>query len=190
MGADFPSTPFQTVNRSVFEKKNQKMNYDQLHQKDQGYSSLTTQTLKRSISNSGDKKSKMSRRKQVKPKKKERNENVILEVHKKTRKDPPPGLVGLSQRIRNEQQLQKSERCIPKAAFQRLVREIAQDLVMQNLKFQQSALEGLQEASEEFLTHVFEDSVLCTHHCNRITTLPKDIRLAIRLSRHPALQNY
>ena len=86
------------------------MNYDQLHQKDQGYSSLTTQTLKRSISNSGDKKSKMSRRKQVKPKKKERNENVISEVHKKTRKDPPPGLVGLSQRIRNEQQLQKSER--------------------------------------------------------------------------------
>ena len=58
--------------------------------------------------NSGDKKSKMARRKQVKPKKKKRT--VIVQLHKKTRVHPLPGLAGLSQRIRNEQQLQKSQR--------------------------------------------------------------------------------
>ena len=92
----------------------QEMDYDQ------GSSSLTTQSPKSSIiivgeqpqiiSNSGDKISKMSRRKQVKPKKKKRTENVIVQLHKKTRGHPPPGLAGLSQRIRNEQTLQKSQR--------------------------------------------------------------------------------
>ena len=108
----------------------------------------------------------------------------VIFIHCKKKRTPLIGNVKKPQRyrtgtvaLREIRKYQKSvDLLIPMVSFQRLVREIAQDLVMQNLKFQQSALEGLQEASEEFLTHVFEDSVLCTHHCNRITTLPKDIR--------------
>jgi histone H3/H4 len=46
---------------------------------------------------------------------------------------------------------------IPKLPFQRLVRDIAQDVSwLENLKWQKSAIEALQEAAEAFLVKEFE----------------------------------
>lgn len=44
--------------------------------------------------------------------------------------------------------------------FQRLVREIAQDL-HSDLRFQAAAIAALQEASEAYLVSLFEDTNLC-----------------------------
>ena len=68
---------------------------------------------------------------------------------------------------------------IRKLPFQRLVREIAQD-IRPNLRFQQSAVEALQEASEAYLVGLFEDTNLCAIHARRVTIMPKDIQLARR----------
>ena len=76
---------------------------------------------------------------------------------------------------------QKStELLIPKAPFERLVREIAQDYVIQGdgLRFKRSAVLALQEAAEAYLVGLFEDSNLCAIHAKRITIMPKDIALA------------
>lgn len=44
-------------------------------------------------------------------------------------------------------------------------------------RVQSSALEALQEASEMYLVQLFEDSVYCCIHRNRVTVTDKDIRL-------------
>ena len=64
--------------------------------------------------------------------------------------------------------------------FQRLVREIAQDY-RSDLKFQSSAILALQEASEGYLTGLFEDTNLCAIHAKRVTIFPKDIKLVRRI---------
>ena len=64
--------------------------------------------------------------------------------------------------------------------FQRLVREIAQDF-KQDLKFQGSAILALQEASEDYLTKLFEDVNLVAIHCKRSTIMPRDLQLARRI---------
>ena len=76
---------------------------------------------------------------------------------------------------------QKStELLIRKLPFQRLVREIAQDLKT-DLRFQSSAVMALQEASEAYLVGLFEDTNLCAIHAKRVTIMPKDIQLARRI---------
>ena len=72
---------------------------------------------------------------------------------------------------------------IRKAPFQRLVREVAQDLqgVRNDLRFQSTAVLALQEAAEAYLVGVFEDANLCAIHAKRVTIMPKDIQLARRL---------
>mmetsp|Transcript_26946 Transcript_26946/g.66441 ORF Transcript_26946/g.66441 Transcript_26946/m.66441 type:complete len:120 (+) Transcript_26946:57-416(+) len=67
-----------------------------------------------------------------------------------------------------------------KLPFQRLVREIADDF-KSDIRFQQSALLALQEASEAYLVGLFEDSNLCAIHAKRVTIMPKDIQLARRI---------
>ncbi|KAK5425307.1 histone H3.1, partial [Exophiala xenobiotica] len=71
---------------------------------------------------------------------------------------------------------------IRKLPFQRLVREIAQDF-KSDLRFQSSAIGALQEATEAYLTSLFEDTNLCAIHAKRVTIQPKDILLARRLRR-------
>ena len=69
---------------------------------------------------------------------------------------------------------------IRKLPFQRLVREIAGDFKT-DLRFQQAAVEALQEASEAYLVGLFEDTNLCAIHARRVTIMPKDIQLARRI---------
>ena len=67
-----------------------------------------------------------------------------------------------------------------RAPFIRLVREIAKGF-KQDIKFTADAVLALQEASEAFLVGAFTDSVRCTIHRDRITTIPADLRLALHL---------
>ena len=89
-----------------------------------------------------------------------------------------PGTVAL----REIRMYQKStELLIRKLPFQRLVREIAQDLGKMNMGFQSGAIMALQEASEAYLVGLLEDSNLCAVHAKRVTIMPKDIQLARRI---------
>jgi len=88
-----------------------------------------------------------------------------------------PGTVAL----REIRRYQKSTGLlIRKAPFQRLVREIAQNFKT-DLRFQSHAIMALQEASECYLVHLFEDTNLCAIHAKRVTIMPKDLKLARRI---------
>jgi histone H3 len=85
------------------------------------------------------------------------------------------------QALREIRRYQKStELLIRKLPFQRLVREVAQDFKTE-LRFQSHAIMALQEASEAYLTSLFEDTNLCAIHVKRVTIMPKDIQLARRI---------
>ena len=93
---------------------------------------------------------------------------------KKPRKYWPDTVV--LQEIRRYQK--STELLIRKLPFQRLVREITQDLSKMNICFQSGAIIALQEASEAYLVGLLEDSNLCAIHTKRVTIMLKDIQLA------------
>lgn len=88
-----------------------------------------------------------------------------------------PGTVALRE-IRKYQK--STELLIRRLPFQRLVREIAQD-IKTDCRFQSTAILALQEASEAYLVGLFEDTNLCAIHAKRVTIMPKDIQLARRI---------
>lgn len=61
------------------------------------------------------------------------------------------------------------------------VREIAQHIVIADIRFASGALLALQEMAEAYLTGMFEDANLCAIHAKRVTIMVQDIRLARRL---------
>ena len=77
------------------------------------------------------------------------------------------------------------------------MREITQDFKAQggigmtdDKRWQSSAMVALQEASESYLVHLFEDTNLCAIHAKRITILPKDMSLARRINaKDPSIAN-
>ena len=69
---------------------------------------------------------------------------------------------------------------IRKLPFQRLVREIAQD-IKTDLRFQSAAVLCLQEATEAYLVRLLDDANLCAIHARQVTIMPKDIQLARRI---------
>mmetsp|Transcript_33081 Transcript_33081/g.71302 ORF Transcript_33081/g.71302 Transcript_33081/m.71302 type:complete len:97 (-) Transcript_33081:71-361(-) len=79
-----------------------------------------------------------------------------------------------------------TELLIPKLSFQRLVRELVNELRIERqmatpLQMESQALVALQEASEQYLLGLMEDSLLCAHHGRRITIMDKDMKLSQRL---------
>ena len=89
-----------------------------------------------------------------------------------------PGTVAL----REIRKYQKSvDLLIPMVSFQRLVREIVQDICrdrhIEKKRIQSTALLALQEASEHYLVKLFQNSQLAAIHGNRVTVLPRDIQL-------------
>ena len=85
-----------------------------------------------------------------------------------------PGVVAL----REIRKFQKSTKCeIPKAAFQRLVREIAQGM-KSDIRFDSMAILALQEAAEMYLVRVHEHANLCAIHARRVTVMAKDVVVA------------
>ena len=89
-----------------------------------------------------------------------------------------PGTVALRE-IRRYQK--STELLIRKLPFQRLVKEVCEDNIKTGMRFQSHAIMALQEASEAYLTSLFEDVNLCAIHAKRVTIYPKDIQLARRI---------
>jgi histone H3 len=90
--------------------------------------------------------------------------------------------------LRQIRKYQKSvELLIPKAPFQRLVREII-DKINPTLRVQSIALTAIQEAAEAMIINLFEDTLLCAIHAKRVTIMTKDITLARRLRADPSFR--
>lgn len=93
-----------------------------------------------------------------------------------------PGTVALRE-IRKFQKT--TDLLIRRLPFQRLVREITADLFrftpLEEPRFQSAAIGALQEAAEDYLVHLFEDTNLCAIHARRVTIMPKDMQLARRI---------
>jgi histone H3/H4 len=111
-------------------------------------------------------------------------------------KHAPPGSGGNHQKRRNRsgtvalreiRRYQKStELLIRKLPFQRLVRELANDMVSMSkfptgLRWQSGAVIALQEALEADLVHLFEDSNITAIHAKRVTVMAKDIHVTRRV---------
>lgn len=88
-----------------------------------------------------------------------------------------PGTVALRE-IRKYQK--GTQLLLRKLPFQRLVREVAQDFKA-DLRFQSSAILCMQEAAEAYLVNLFEDTNLCAIHAKRVTIMPRDMQLALRI---------
>ena len=90
-----------------------------------------------------------------------------------------PGTVALRQ-IRKYQK--STELLIRKLPFQRLVKEVVQDLFpTESYRFQSTALLAFQEASESFLVSMFDDVNCIAIHGKRVTIQVKDIQIWKRL---------
>eukprot|EP00804_Cyclotella_cryptica_P016942 CCRYP_001896-RB/>CCRYP_001896-RB protein AED:0.12 eAED:0.08 QI:0/-1/0/1/-1/0/1/0/118 len=77
---------------------------------------------------------------------------------------------------------------IRKVPFQRLAREVLQDLNRPGSyphftaeHFQATSLLAIQESVEAFSVGLFEDANLCAIHARRVTIMPKDMQLALRI---------
>ena len=88
-----------------------------------------------------------------------------------------PGTVALREIKRYQKQ---TTFLLLRGPFQRFVRSICSTIDAQ-LRFQPQALHALQEASESYLTGLFEDANLCAIHASRVTVMKKDMDLARRI---------
>ncbi|GAA0147408.1 hypothetical protein Leryth_024895 [Lithospermum erythrorhizon] len=70
---------------------------------------------------------------------------------------------------------------IPAAPFIRLVKEISNFYAPNINRWQAEALVALQEAAEDYLVALFNESMLCAIHAKRVTLMRKDFELARRL---------
>ena len=83
--------------------------------------------------------------------------------------------------LREIRKYQKStELLIRKLPFQRLLREIAQQ-IKHDLRFQSTAILALQEAAEDYLVKMFQQVNVCAIHGGRVTIQPKDVTLWRRM---------
>ena len=98
-----------------------------------------------------------------------------------------PRLVALRE-IRRYQQ--STESLIRRTPFNKLIKEISQEYWIcpdgpgtpsVQVRFQSTALAALQEAAENYLVGLFEDVNLLAVHAKRVTIMPRDIHLALRI---------
>ena len=98
-----------------------------------------------------------------------------------------PGLLALRE-IRRYQQ--STDCLIKRTPFNKLIKEISQEYSVcpdgpgtpsVQVRFQSTALAALQVAAENFLVGLFEDINLLAVHAKRVTVMPRDIRLALRI---------
>ncbi|GAA5846944.1 hypothetical protein JCM9279_006962 [Rhodotorula babjevae] len=93
-----------------------------------------------------------------------------------------PGVKALEE-IRKYQK--STDLLVAKLPFSRVVREITMELFDTDddtgFRWQSSAVLALQEATEAYLVHLFEDSNLCALHAKRITIMQRDMQLVRRL---------
>ena len=86
--------------------------------------------------------------------------------------------------LREIRRYQKTtELLLRKLPFMRLVREVAQDF-RSDCRFQSVAILILQEASEQYLTGVMEETQLCAIHAKRITIMKADMDLVRKIRKN------
>nr|UHA57731.1 histone H3.6 [Crypthecodinium cohnii] len=84
--------------------------------------------------------------------------------------------------LREIKQYQKStDLLLLKLPFQRLIKELCEETLKVEVRFQAQAILALQEATEAYLVGLFEDTNLCAVHAKRVTIMPRDLELARRL---------
>jgi len=88
-----------------------------------------------------------------------------------------PGTVALRE-IRKYQKT--TDLLLRKAPFQRLVRECASEY-KNDLRFSKSGISAFQEAAEAYLIRLFEDLNHCAIHSRRVTIMPKDLHLRVKI---------
>lgn len=76
---------------------------------------------------------------------------------------------------------------IPKLPFARLIREILMEYSHRDLRITPESLVCLQESAEIFAVQLMEDAYRCTLHRDRITLMPKDMKLAVMLRKDSVL---
>jgi histone H3 len=101
-----------------------------------------------------------------------------------------PGTVAL-RKIRRYQK--STDLLIRKTPFQRLVREVLQDVKTHTFadkiqRFQAASVLALQESVEAFSIGLFEDANLCAIHARRVTIMPKDVQLSLRIRGESSLR--
>ena len=106
-------------------------------------------------------------------------------AHRNRKQSTPKRRAKIGTRALREIKLYRSSThlLIRKAPFSRLVREllITRHPCGQEFRWQQAALECLQEASEAYLVCLISDAYLCSIHAKRVTLMPRDIQLIRRL---------
>lgn len=95
-------------------------------------------------------------------------------VNKKYR---PPGTIALRE-IRKYQKT--TDMLLRRLPFQRFCREVASTF-KSDVRFKLETLSSVQESIENFLTNVFEEANMCVKHCNRVTLMPKDLKLVYKM---------
>ena len=77
-----------------------------------------------------------------------------------------------------------------KSSFQKLIQEISQEYQIclqgpgtpsMQKRFQSTTIAALQKAAGNFIVGLFEDGNLLAVHAKRVTVMPRDIRLALRI---------
>ena len=98
-----------------------------------------------------------------------------------------PKLLALREICRYQQY---TKNLLKRTPFNKLIKEISQEYIIcpegpgtpsVKARFQSTALAALQEAAENFLVGLFEDVNLLAIHAKRVTVMPHDIRLALRI---------
>jgi histone H3 len=83
-----------------------------------------------------------------------------------------------------KQQQKSTTTIIPRRPFDRLVREIIQDVAMHTVdaRIQKTAMDALHAASEDFLTGLFTDVSRLADEKKKVTIYPNDMRLVATLN--------
>lgn len=87
--------------------------------------------------------------------------------------------------IREIKKYSKSVEClIKKRPFKRFVHHSMNNIGMkEHVRFKHGTLDALQEALENFIVSLAEDAYLCTRHANRVTLMPRDLNLVMKIKR-------
>lgn len=97
-------------------------------------------------------------------------------IEKKKRKWKP-GTVALREIRRYQRQ---TEAIVPRAAFGRVVRDIAGEYAAKGaIRFQADSLDALQNAAEDYLVDIYKKAQTFALHSKRVTISKDDFKLAV-----------
>ncbi|KAJ7529487.1 hypothetical protein O6H91_15G053600 [Diphasiastrum complanatum] len=97
---------------------------------------------------------------------------------------PPPSQQRKKRQSRFMEEIAKYQKStnllLPQAPLLRVIKKMMENLVLDN-RITGEAISALHEATENHLTTLFEDAYLCAQHAKRVTLMPRDLMLAMRI---------